>query len=108
VISAGVAIEPRRPFFGTLRVRHFGPRPLIEDASVRSAGTTIWNGEAGYRLSSTARVVLEGFNLFNATVSAINYFYVSRLPGEPLEGVADLHTHPALPRTLRLGVQLSF
>ena len=34
VISAGVTIEPRQPLFGSLRVRHFGPRPLIEDASV--------------------------------------------------------------------------
>jgi hypothetical protein len=33
---------------------------------------------------------------------------VSRLPGEPVEGVADVHTHPALPRTIRLGVQMGF
>ena len=32
VISAGVTVEPRQPLFGSLRVRHFGPRPLIEDA----------------------------------------------------------------------------
>jgi hypothetical protein len=108
VISAGVTIEPRRPFFGSLRVRHFGPRPLIEDASVKSAATMLWNGEAGYRLSKTTRVVLEVFNLFDAAVSDIDYFYVSRLPGEPFEGVADVHTHPALPRTVRLGVQVAF
>jgi hypothetical protein len=41
-------------------------------------------------------------------VSDIDYFYVSRLAGEPLDGIADLHTHPALPRTIRVGVQLSF
>jgi len=108
VISAGATIEPRRSFFGSLRVRHFGPRPLIEDASVRSRATTIWNGEAGYRLSRTARLVVEVFNLFDAAVSDIDYFYVSRLPGEPVEGVADVHTHPALPRTIRLGVQMGF
>ncbi len=107
VISAGATIEPRQPFFATLRVRHFGPRPLIEDATVRSAGTTLWNGEAGYRLSRNARIVMEGFNLFNARVSDIDYFYVSRLPGEPAAGIADVHTHPALPRTLRVGLQLS-
>ncbi len=28
VISAGVTVEPRQPLFGSLRVRHFGPRPL--------------------------------------------------------------------------------
>jgi len=108
VISAGATIEPRRSFFGSLRVRHFGPRPLIEDASVRSRATTIWNGEAGYRLSRTARLVVEVFNLFDAAVSDIDYFYVSRLQGEPSEGVADVHTHPAPPRTIRLGVQVVF
>ena len=66
--------------FGSMRVRHFGPRPLIEDASVTSKSTTIWNGEIGYRLSSRARLVLEAFNLFDAEVSDIDYFYASRLP----------------------------
>ena len=108
VISAGVTIEPRRPFFGSLRVRHFGPRPLIEDTSVRSRATTIWNGEAGYQLSRTARIVVEVFNLFDAAASDIDYFYVSRLQGEPSEGVADVHTHPAVPRTLRVSLRLTF
>jgi hypothetical protein len=108
VISAGVTVEPRQPFFGSLRVRHFGPRPLVEDASVRSKSTTVWNGEAGYRMSTKARLVLEIFNIFNAHVSDIDYFYVSRLPGEPPQGVEDIHTHPALPRSARFGLQLSF
>jgi len=108
VISAGVTIEPRRPLFGSLRVRHFGPRPLVEDASVDSKSTTICNGEVGYRLSSRARLVMEAFNIFDADVSDIDYFYASRLPGEPAGGVEDIHTHPALPRSARVGIQLSF
>jgi hypothetical protein len=108
VISAGIAIEPELPFFGSLRVRHFGPRPLVEDASVTSKSTTIWNGEVGYRLSRKARVVLELFNIFDAEVSDIDYFYASRLPGEPGEGIEDIHTHPALPRSARIGLQLTF
>ncbi len=108
VISAGITAQPRAPFFGSLRVRHFGPRPLIEDASVTSIGTTVWNGEVGYQLSSKARVVLEVFNLFDAEVSDIDYFYTSRLRGEPARGVDDIHTHPALPRTARIGLQFSF
>jgi hypothetical protein len=108
VISAGVTIEPRKPVFGSLRVRHFGPRPLAEDGSVNSKNTTIWNGEVGYRLSNKARLVLEAFNLFDAEVSDIDYFYASRLPGEPADGVEDIHTHPALPRSARIGIQFSF
>jgi hypothetical protein len=108
VISAGVTVDPEWPLFGTLRVRHFGPRPLIEDASVKSRSTTLWNGELGYRLSGNTRVVLELFNIFDADVSDIDYFYTSRLPGEPDEGIDDIHTHPTLPRSARFGVQFSF
>jgi hypothetical protein len=108
VISAGFTIEPQRPLFGSLRARHFGPRPLVGDASVRSKSTTLWNGEVGYRISNKARVVLEAFNIFNAEVADIDYFYVSRLPGEPAEGIEDIHTHPALPRSARIGLQLTF
>ena len=108
MISAGVTVEPSQRFFGSLRVRHVGPRALVEDGSARSAGTTLWNGELGYRVSPRARVILQGFNLFDAEVSDIDYFYVSRLPGEPLEGVEDVHTHPAIPRSIRVGVEISF
>ena len=44
------------------------------------------------------------FNLFNAKDSDIDYFYTSRLPGEPLDGVDDIHLHPTLPRTARLNL----
>jgi outer membrane receptor protein involved in Fe transport len=108
VISAGISVEPRLPAFGSVRVRHFGPRPLIEDGSVNSRGTTLWNGEAGYRISSRARVVLEIFNIFDADASDIDYFYASRLPGEPAAGIEDVHTHPALPRSARIGIHFQF
>lgn len=108
VISGGITFEPSRPLFGSIRLRHFGPRPLIEDASVKSAATTLWNGEGGYRFSNRARLVLEVFNLFDAEASDIDYFYGSRLPGEPTDGVDDIHTHPAIPRTVRLSLNFNF
>ena len=52
--------------------------------------------------------MLECFNIFDAKVSDIDYFYASRLPGEPAGGVPDVHSHPALPRSARIGVQFSF
>jgi hypothetical protein len=108
VMSAGLTIEPRSPIFGSLRVRHFGPRSLIEDDSVHSSSTTLWNGEVGYRLWDRARLVLEVFNIFDAEASDIDYFYTSRLSGEPAEGLDDIHTHPALPRSAWLGVRVGF
>jgi outer membrane receptor protein involved in Fe transport len=94
--------------FGSLRVRHFGPRPLIEDASVQSRPTTLWNAEGGYHPSGRTRIVLEVYNLFDARVADIDYYYTSRLAGEPGEGADDVHTHPAIPRLLRLSLQVSF
>jgi hypothetical protein len=108
VISGGATLHGRHGFDGTLRVRHFGPRPLIEDASVMSRATTLWNAEAGYRLSDRLRISVDVFNLFDAEVSDIDYFYASRLAGEPPSGVEDLHSHPALPRTARLGLRVTF
>jgi hypothetical protein len=107
VISAGITVEPARRLSGSLRARHFGPRPLVEDASVVSKNTTLFNGELGYRLSSRVRLVLEGFNLFDAEVSDIDYFYASRLATEA-DAVEDIHLHPALPFTVRMGVQFAF
>lgn len=108
VISAGLTVDRGQPVFLSLRVRHFGPRALIEDGSVQSSNTTLWNGEAGYRLSNKARLVLDVFDILDARVSDIDYFYTSRLRGEPEEGVDDTHVHPVLPRSAWIGLQMSF
>lgn len=105
VISAGASFAPPEQgspgLFGSVRVRHFGERPLVEDERVTSPQTTLINGELGYRLSDHLELAVEGFNLLDSEVSDIDYFYTSRLPGEPAEGVDDVHTHPALPRSTR-------
>jgi hypothetical protein len=75
---------------------------------VKSRSTTLLNGEAGYQLSAGTRLVLEVFNVLDSKVSDIDYFYTSRLPGEAPEGVADTHTHPALPRSARIVLRMSF
>ena len=66
------------------------------------------NLEGAYQLSKNARIVLDLFNVTNAKDSDIDYYYTSRLRGEPLGGVDDIHLHPALPRTARLNVVLGF
>jgi outer membrane receptor protein involved in Fe transport len=108
VVSAGVALDGYKGAFGSMRLRYFGPRPLIEDDSVRSMATSLVNLQAGYRFSPGVRLFLDVFNLFDSDASDIDYFYASRLPGEPAGGIEDIHMHPTLPRTLRLGLQLGF
>ena len=111
VVSAGIAINPPVTVstgpFGSLRLRHFGPRPLIEDNSKTSKSTSIINGAVGYKFSDRIRLVLEGFNLLDAEVSDIDYFFESRLKDEP-RPVEDIHFHAAIPRSARFGLQVSF
>ncbi len=102
VVSAGVTAPELRGWYGSLRVRYFGPRPLIEDNSIRSPASTTLNAEVGHSIERWGRLSLEGFNLLDAHVSDVDYYYASRLPGESPDGVNDIHTHPQAPRTLRV------
>jgi hypothetical protein len=108
VVSAGVSVDSLAGFFGSARVRYFGPRPLVEDGSVSSQASTTVNALLGYELMRGLRAQVEVFNLFDAKVSDIDYYYASRLPGEPAGGVADVHFHPAQPRSLRVGLVYGF
>jgi outer membrane cobalamin receptor len=86
---------------GALRLRYFGPRPLIEDNSVRSHASVTLNGRIGYRIAKDLRLELEGFNLANKRVSSIDYYYASQLRGEA-EPREDIHFHPLESRSFRL------
>jgi outer membrane receptor protein involved in Fe transport len=108
VVSAGAAIDNLHKTFGAVRLRYFGPRALIEDDSVRSKPTTLVNLEGGYGFTSKLRLNVMLFNAANAQVSDIDYYFASRLPGEPLGGVEDIHIHPAVPRTLRVSMIVGF
>jgi outer membrane receptor protein involved in Fe transport len=108
VVSGGASIDNFHRTFASLRLRYFGPRPLIEDNSVRSKPTTLLNFEGGYQFVKALRVNLQVYNLLDSQVSDIDYYFASRLPGEPLTGVDDVHVHPAVPRTLRLSAVFGF
>ena len=108
VASAGVSVGGPSGLFGSLRLRYFGPRALTEDGSVRSASSTTLNLRAGGQAASWARLTLDVFNLLGAKASDFDYYYASRLPGEPAAGVSDVHFHPLEPRTVRAGLTLTF
>jgi hypothetical protein len=108
IASLGISVSATRQLFGSLRWRYFGSRPLVEDNSVRSRGAGLVNAQVGLRLSRRLSLIADAFNLLNARQSDADYFYTSRLPGEPDAGVDDVHTHPALPRTARITFQVGF
>ena len=107
VASLALAVDNLGPYFGALQLRYFGPRPLIEDNSVRSKSTSTLNGRIGYKVSPGVKVELEGFNLTNRKDSAIDYFYTSQLKGE-VAPVADIHFHPIESRSFRLTLIANF
>jgi outer membrane receptor protein involved in Fe transport len=109
VVAAGVSVQDFwGGAFGSLRVRYFGPRSLIEDDSVRSPSTTVVNAQLGYKFNETWTATVDVLNLFDERSSDIDYYYTSRLRGEPSAGVDDRHTHPNEPRSVRLTISARF
>ncbi|GAC1420019.1 MAG: TonB-dependent receptor [Burkholderiaceae bacterium] len=109
VASVALAVDNIGPYFGALQLRYFGPRPLIEDNSVRSNSSTTLNGRIGYKINPKTRIELEGYNLTNRQVSAIDYYYPSRLASEPAgSSTADIHFHPIESRSFRVTLIANF
>lgn len=105
VISAGVSKNFASGWLGSAQLRHFGPYPLIEDDSVESDGSTALNLRIGRQWAKVG-VFVDVLNVLNSRDHDIDYFYASRLQGEPLGGIEDLHYHVFQPRSIRLSVRI--
>jgi hypothetical protein len=99
--NLGLTVDRLGPWFGALRWRYIGPRPLIEDASVRSQTSQLLNLRMGYRLAARTQLAVDVYNLLDRRVNDIEYWYSSQLVGEAAP-VDDRHLHPAEPRTVRV------
>ncbi|MBS0254450.1 MAG: TonB-dependent receptor [Proteobacteria bacterium] len=104
VAGGGISAALGHGLTFSARLRHFSSAPLIEDASQRSAPTTLVNAGL-YRQKGHLRLGLEVLNVADSQAPDISYFYVSRLPGEPAGGVAGRHIHPVEPRQIRLSLR---
>jgi outer membrane receptor protein involved in Fe transport len=107
VASAGITLGEDLGWFGALRWRYFGPRPLIEDGSVYSGATSLFNARAGYGFESGIKVTLDVLNLLNTQADQIAYYYRSQLQGEAV-AVNDTHFHPVEPLAFRLTLAKAF
>ena len=96
------------PWFGQFQLRYFGPRPLSEDDSVRSKATTLAYLRVGCKITPNVRLAIDVSNPFDRKASGIDDFYASRLQGEPLAGVEDVHFHPVEPRRIRASLIANF
>lgn len=105
VLTGGVTARVTRHATVTITGRRLGPAPLIEDNSARSNPATLFNALLDYDFGKF-KVKLEVLNLFDSHDDEIQYFYTSRLQGEPPEGVDDYHFHQFEPRSVRVILQV--
>lgn len=107
VVDTGIRIGRDEGWFGSLRSRFFSPRPLVVDGSVDSRPSWQVNARVGWRGNSW-EIALDCLNLLDRKDNDIEYHYPSRLAGEPVAGVDDVHFHPAEPRAIRLSLTRYF
>ena len=84
VASAGITLGEKTGWFGALRWRYIGARPLTEDDVFRSPPTSIFNGHIGYRFDNGWRIQLDALNLFNTRADQITYAYGSLIKTDSL------------------------
>ncbi|WP_160152170.1 TonB-dependent receptor [Microbulbifer sp. ALW1] len=107
VASAALNYSGDNGWFASLHLRHFGAYPLIEDGSVESGGSSLVNLRMGRDIQSW-RLQLDLLNALDSRDHDVDYFYASRLPGEGVDGVEDIHYHIFEPRTLRASLRYRF
>ncbi|NTV68862.1 MAG: TonB-dependent receptor [Azonexaceae bacterium] len=105
--NIGLTIDHLGPWFGAVRLRYFGPRPLVEDISVRSQSSALANLRVGYKFGQRTQLALDVYNLFDRKVNDIEYWYDSQLASE-VAPQSDRHIHPTEPRTFRLTLSHKF
>ncbi|HEX4408726.1 MAG TPA: TonB-dependent receptor [Xanthobacteraceae bacterium] len=127
VASAGITLGEALGWFGDVRWRYIGSRPLTEDGVFQSPPFSIFNGQIGYRFDNGWRIQLDGLNLFNARTDQATYAYGSLLKTDNLfnmcyptagprtapaavcqNGVMDYSLHPIEPLAVRLTVAATF
>jgi hypothetical protein len=104
VIDASVTAQRESGWFGSVKARHFGAAPLVEDNSAKSPAYTTVDAQVGFRSSDQWLAALDLFNIANVKWNDIEYYYVSRLKNETT-ATPDYVVHPGVPFTLRLHFQ---
>jgi outer membrane receptor protein involved in Fe transport len=104
VIDASLTAQHPSGWFGSIRARHFGDSPLVEDNSAKSPAYTTVDLQLGCQRPGRWLLALDVFNLFDKKWNDIEYYYVSRLKGEAAAS-PDFVVHPGVPLTVRAHFQ---
>lgn len=109
IYSAGILVDKLGPWSGSLIWRRLGTHHLNDgEPEPTDKGYSEFNLDVGYALPKGWKLGVGVFNLFNSHDAAADYYYTSRLPGEPAEGITDIQTHPLEPRSARFSITKIF
>ncbi len=107
VLAAGITAHDPNGLFGGIRLRYFGPRPLIEDNSFRSGETILVGLQAGWHFNKTWTLTAEVFNVLDRRDHDIDYAYESQIT--PAAGaMTEIHYHPVEPIQGRVALTARF
>ncbi len=99
------AVQPR--WEASVRLRHLGGYPLIEDNSQTDKGSTVVNLRAAWKLSRV-HVYAEVLNVLDRKDKDIAYWYESYIPGFDAASTEGRLSRVVEPRTLRGGLKILF
>ena len=102
VLGGTLSLSPQLSF--STKIRYLGAAPLVEDASVKNDSSVLLNFGLVWT-NNPVEVRLDVLNALDTGKNDIAYFYESRLPGEPAEGITDTHFHPLEPRAVRASLR---
>ncbi len=126
IASGAIEVGEKTGWFGALKYRYFGVRPLTEDGFFKSPATGILNARVGYRFDNGWRIQADAFNVLNSRSDQITYAYGSFLRTDPLyaacraglpggpggdvcgAGMMDRHFKPVEPPAVRVTVGGTF
>jgi hypothetical protein len=102
--KAALRVDHPSGISAELSYRAAGQRYAVEDRSVRLSGYGIVDFGLRYRRGPfEIQLTLE--NVTNRSWRQSEFYYTSRLPFEPADGVDDFHFTPGNPRNLQIGMR---
>lgn len=94
-------------FSGGVKVRHLANRPANEDYSILAKGYTVVDLNLGYKFRQLSwNLSIE--NLFDVEWEETQFATQSRLQGEVMEGVEEIHFTPGTPFFFKAGLSYEF
>ena len=104
--TGGISAQ-KDEFSGGMKVRHLANRPANEEYSILAKGYTVFDLNLGYKFRQLSwHFSIE--NLFDVEWEETQFATQSRLQGEAMEGVEEIHFTPGTPFFFKAGISYAF